>query len=171
MTSGTIKLRLDNKDIELIASVFQDLPSIVKEPAIVTYFYVQTSTMQGRPWKILQIQCVYTYKDQNHAFKNFFVPLYESKGWILKKQHIRNISTFEFWFWRRFLRILWIDKKTNKWIVQQINPEYWETWKERIEGAKWINLITLVLDALLENLNLKSNSGQIILEKVYLYGY
>ena len=35
-----------------------------------------------------------------------------------------RIDAFEFWCWRRLLRVLWIARRTNQSILKEINPEY-----------------------------------------------
>ena len=43
----------------------------------------------------------------------------------LKVKHDKkNIDAAEFWCWRRLLRIPWTVKKTNQWIIEQINPDF-----------------------------------------------
>ncbi|XP_053151756.1 uncharacterized protein LOC128344821 [Hemicordylus capensis] len=54
----------------------------------------------------------------------FSMTLYGCESWTLKKQDRKSIDTFELWCWRRLLRILWTARKTNKWIIEQINPEF-----------------------------------------------
>ena len=47
---------------------------------------------------------------------------YES--WTIKKAEHRRIDAFELWCWRRFLRILWIARRLNQSILNEINSEY-----------------------------------------------
>ena len=36
----------------------------------------------------------------------------------------RRIVVFEFWYWRRLLRVPWATRRSNKSILKKINPEY-----------------------------------------------
>ena len=37
---------------------------------------------------------------------------------------IQRTDTFEFWCWRRLLRLPWTARRSNKSILKEINPEY-----------------------------------------------
>ena len=43
------------------------------------------------------------------------------------------IDAFELWCWRRMLRVTWIDRKTNVWVIYNIKPEW--TLESRIVKA------------------------------------
>ena len=46
------------------------------------------------------------------------------ESWTIKKaEHLRT-DAFELWCWRRHLRVPWTSKKSNQWILKEINPEY-----------------------------------------------
>ena len=47
----------------------------------------------------------------------FPVVTYRCENWTIKKAEHQRIDTFELWFWRRFLRVLWN-------VLNEINPEY-----------------------------------------------
>ena len=38
--------------------------------------------------------------------------------------HIKAWPEFELWCWRRFLRVSWIVRRSNHWILKEISPEY-----------------------------------------------
>ena len=54
----------------------------------------------------------------------FPVVMYECESWTIKKAEHQRIDTFELWFWRRLLRILWTARRSNLSILKKINPEY-----------------------------------------------
>lgn len=37
---------------------------------------------------------------------------------------MKNMYSFVAWCWRRGLETLWIARKTNKWVPDQIKPEF-----------------------------------------------
>ena len=41
-----------------------------------------------------------------------------------KKAEGQRIDALELWCWRRFLRVLWVARRSNKSILKEINPEY-----------------------------------------------
>ena len=47
----------------------------------------------------------------------FSVVMYGCENWTVKKAERQRTDTFELWFWRRFLRVLWN-------VLNEINPEY-----------------------------------------------
>jgi len=54
----------------------------------------------------------------------FPVVTYECESWTIKKAEHQRIDTFELWFWRRLLRILWTARRSNLSILKKINAEY-----------------------------------------------
>ena len=45
--------------------------------------------------------------------------------WMLeKKAEHRRIDGLEMWRWRRFLRVPWIARRSNEFILKEISPEY-----------------------------------------------
>ena len=46
--------------------------------------------------------------------------IYES--WTIKKAECRRIDAFEPWCWRRFLRVLWTERRSNQSILKEISP-------------------------------------------------
>ena len=42
----------------------------------------------------------------------------------LKKTEQQRIDTFEWWYFRRLLRVLWIARRSNQSILKEISPEY-----------------------------------------------
>ena len=49
------------------------------------------------------------------------------ESWTVKKAKHRRIDAFELWCWRRLLRVPWTARRSNQFILKEINPEYsWE---------------------------------------------
>ena len=46
------------------------------------------------------------------------------KSWTVKKAEGRRIDAFELWCWRRLLRVPWIARRSNHYILKEINPEH-----------------------------------------------
>ena len=40
----------------------------------------------------------------------------------MKKAECRRIDAFELWCWRRLLRVLWTARRSNQFILKEINP-------------------------------------------------
>ena len=53
----------------------------------------------------------------------FTVVMYGCESWTIKKAEGWRIDAFEFWCWRRLLRILWTAKRSNQSILKEISPE------------------------------------------------
>ena len=67
-----------------------------------------------------------------HVIKAMVFPvvMYGCESWTIKKAECRRIDAFELWCWRRLLRVLWTAKRSNQFILKEINPEY------SLEGLK-----------------------------------
>jgi len=61
-----------------------------------------------------------------HLVKAMVFPVvtYGCESWTIKKAEHQRIDTFELWFWRRLLRILWTARRSNLSILKKINAEY-----------------------------------------------
>ena len=46
------------------------------------------------------------------------------KRWTIKKAEHRRIDAFELWCWRRLLRVPWMARRSNQFILEEISPEY-----------------------------------------------
>ena len=42
----------------------------------------------------------------------------------IKKVECQRIDAFKLWCWRRLLRVLWTARRSNQFILKEINPEY-----------------------------------------------
>ena len=54
----------------------------------------------------------------------FPVIMYGCESWTIKKAECRRIDAFEPWYWRRLLRVPWIARRSNQYILKEISPEY-----------------------------------------------
>ena len=71
-------------------------------------------------------------KKQRHYFVNkgpssqgyvfFPVVMYRCESWTIKKVEHRRINAFELWCWGRLLRVPWTARKSNQYILKEINP-------------------------------------------------
>ena len=52
------------------------------------------------------------------------VVMYGCESWTVKKAERQRTDAFELWYWRRFLRVSWIARRSNQSILKEINPEY-----------------------------------------------
>ena len=50
--------------------------------------------------------------------------MYGQKSWIIKKAERWRIDAFEWWCWRRLLRVPWTARRSNQSILKEISPEY-----------------------------------------------
>ena len=46
------------------------------------------------------------------------------ESWTINKAEHRRIDALELWCWRRLLRVPWTTKRSNQWILKEIDPEY-----------------------------------------------
>ena len=53
----------------------------------------------------------------------FPVVMYRHESWTVKKAECQRIGAFELWLWR-LLRVTWKARRSNYWILKEINPEY-----------------------------------------------
>ena len=54
----------------------------------------------------------------------FPVVMYGCESWTVKKAEHRRIDAFELWCWRRLLRVPWTTRRSNQFILKEINSEY-----------------------------------------------
>ena len=54
----------------------------------------------------------------------FPVVMYRGESWTFKKAECQRTDAFEFWCWRRLLRVPWTARRSNQSILKEINPEY-----------------------------------------------
>ena len=63
----------------------------------------------------------------------FPIVLYGAETWTMRKFEGRKIDPFELCCWRRVLRVSWMERKTNIWIIENIKPEW--TLESRVPKA------------------------------------
>ena len=49
---------------------------------------------------------------------------YGCESWTIKKAECQRIDAFEFWCWRRLLRVPWTARRSNQSILKEISPKY-----------------------------------------------
>ena len=54
----------------------------------------------------------------------FPVVMYGCVSWTIKKAESQRTEVFELWCWRRLLRVSWTARRSNQWILKEINCEY-----------------------------------------------
>ena len=54
----------------------------------------------------------------------FPVVMYGCESWAIKKAECQRIDAFELWCWRRLLRVPLTERRSNRSILKEINPEY-----------------------------------------------
>ena len=52
------------------------------------------------------------------------VVMHGCESWTIKKAECPRIDAFELWCGRRLLRVPWTAKRSNKFILNEISPEY-----------------------------------------------
>ena len=54
----------------------------------------------------------------------FLVVMYGCEHWTIKKAVCWRTDAFEFWCWRRLMRVCWEARRSNQPILKEINSEY-----------------------------------------------
>ena len=54
----------------------------------------------------------------------FLVVTYGCESWTIKKGECQRTDASELWCWRRLLRVPWTGRRSNQYILKEINPEY-----------------------------------------------
>ena len=54
----------------------------------------------------------------------FPVVMYGCESWTVKNAECQRIDAFELWCCRRFLRVPWTARRSNRSILKEISPEY-----------------------------------------------
>ena len=52
----------------------------------------------------------------------FAVVMYGYESWTVKKAERQRIDAFELWYWRRLLIVPWTARRSNQFILKEINP-------------------------------------------------
>ena len=80
---------------------------------------------QNKPRQHIKKQRHY-FATKVHLVKAMLFPVvvYGSESWTVKKAECQRIDAFEFWCWRRLLRVPWTARRSNQAILKEINLEY-----------------------------------------------
>ena len=54
----------------------------------------------------------------------FPIVMHRCESWTPKYAEHERIDAFELWCWRRLLRVSWTARRSNKFILKEISPEY-----------------------------------------------
>ena len=54
----------------------------------------------------------------------FPVVMYGCESWTIMKAEYLRIYAFEWWCWRRLMRVPWTARRSNQSILKDISPEY-----------------------------------------------
>ena len=54
----------------------------------------------------------------------FPVVMYGYECWTIKKDECQRTDTFELWYWRRLLRVLWTARRSKQSILKEFTLEY-----------------------------------------------
>ena len=49
---------------------------------------------------------------------------YRFESWTMKKADYQRTDAFKLWCWRRLLRVSWTVRRSNQWLLKEINPQY-----------------------------------------------
>ena len=138
MTTGDIgEVTVDGKDIEVVtkfvfsgALLTKDIPC---EKEVRRRIAMGKAAMGGLTsiWKDRGV----TMEMKVKLVKVLVFPivLYGAETWAMRKHERRKIDAFELWCLRRVLRVSWMERKTNVWIIENIRPEW--TLESRVPKA------------------------------------
>ena len=85
------------------------------------------------PWKKSNDKPRQHIKKQRHYFASkgpcsqgygFSIVIHGCESWTIKKAEHQRIDDFELWCWRRLFRFPWTSRRSNQFILKEINPEY-----------------------------------------------
>ena len=48
---------------------------------------------------------------------------YGSESWTVRKKERKKTDAFELWMWRRIIRVLWTEKRTNLSVLEEVKPK------------------------------------------------
>ena len=67
-----------------------------------------------------------TLPTKAHLVKSMVFPvvMYGCESWTIKKAECQRIDAFELWCWKRLLRVPWTARRSNQFILKEINLEY-----------------------------------------------
>ena len=87
-------------------------------------------SLEGKLWSI-NLESILKSRDitlptKVHLVKAMVFPVvtYGCESWTIKKAEHQRIDAFELWCWRRLLRVLWTERRSNQSILKEPGPEY-----------------------------------------------
>ena len=137
MTEDQGEMVIDGKHIEVV-SHFIFLGSLITKDG----FYEKEIRRRLAMGRSAMGGLTKIYKDRGITLRTksrlvkvlvFPIVLYGAESWTMRKLERKVIDAFELWCWRRLLRVTWIDRKTNVWVIDNIKPEW--TLESRIVKA------------------------------------
>ena len=61
----------------------------------------------------------------------FSVVMYGCESWTIQNAECQRINTFELWYWRRLLRVLWTARRFNQSILKEtVLNIHWMDWSQ-----------------------------------------
>ena len=128
MTTGDIgEVTVDGKDIE-VATQFVFLRALItKDEKKVRRRIAMGKAAMGGLTSIWKDRGVTNAGDKGETSESFGVPdcsIYGAETWTMRKHERRKIDAFELWCWRRVLRVSWMERKTDIWIIENIKLEW-----------------------------------------------
>jgi len=125
-TRKTDPINIDGEEIDVVSS-FQFLGSVItdngecKEEIRRRLILGRTAMAElDKIWKDRNI----TRKTKVNLVKALVFPvaMYGCETWTMKVTDRKKIQSFEYWCWRRMLRIPWTAKKSNAFVKEQVQP-------------------------------------------------
>ena len=52
----------------------------------------------------------------------FPIAIYGCESWAMTSGDKKRVDAFELWCYQRLLRVSWVERKTNKWVLEKIGP-------------------------------------------------
>ena len=129
MASGTItSWQIDGETMETVTDSFFLGSKITADGEcsheIKTHLLLERKAMRNL-YSVLKSRDI-TLPTKVHLVKAMVFPIviYGCESWTIKKAEHRRIDAFELWCWKRLLRVPWTARRSNQFILKEINPEY-----------------------------------------------
>lgn len=126
-TNGSAKVWINNEEIETVNS-FNLLGSTINDKAT-SVDDIKKRIALGKS-AVNDLSRIFTDKNIQLRTKVrivnsmvFPVMMYGCESWTVKKQDLRKVDAFEMWCWRRILQVPWTARRTNKSIIEEIQPD------------------------------------------------
>ena len=128
MTTGDIgEVTVDGKDIEIVTK-FVFLGALITKDGLCEKEMRRRIAMgkaaMGGLTSIWKDRVTMETKVKLVHVLVFPIVIYGAETWTMRKHERRKIDAFESWCWRRVLRVSWMERKTNIWIIENIKPEW-----------------------------------------------